>query len=102
MLTKQARDEIARVVKDDLDQRFGGLFVFGPITAEEQTNLYGDAYLHLEIVFDGDPKNLDSDWTVGMLGRIRPKIEHLGAERLESKAFRSRAEYEALLEKVGG
>ena len=94
MLTRYAREEISRIVKEDLYQRFEGQFVFGPIISEEKTDMWGDPYLDILIVFEGDLRDLDPYYTGGMSLRIGSQIESLGTEYPSSHGFMTRAEYE--------
>lgn len=83
-LTPEARETIAGLVRQDLAQRFtDDEFIFDPIVVLPEDNLYGDPddpteYVNVIIVFDGNQKNLDASWTVGMNVRIMPKLEEAG------------------------
>ena len=83
-LTPEARETIAGLVREDLALRFTDTeFVFDPIVVLPEDNLYGDPedtteYVNVLIVFDGDQKLLDAEWTGGMNVRIIPKLEQAG------------------------
>ena len=83
-LTQEARETIASLVRQDLAQRFtDDEFIFDPIVVQPFVDFFDDPEDATEcaeviIVFDGDQKNLDAGWTVGMNVRIRPKLEQAG------------------------
>lgn len=83
-LTPEARETIAKLVQEDLAQRFNeDEFIFNPIVVQPFDDYFNDPEDTTEcaeviIVFDGDQKNLDAGWTVGMNVRIRQKLEQAG------------------------
>ena len=71
-------DKVAGIVKDLLTERFRDEFVFHPIVVRPEIDHDGDEYLEIYVVFDGDQKNLDPGWTLGLSGRIWPEVEAMG------------------------
>ena len=67
-------EKVEDFVRKDLEGRFRDEFVFDPIIANPELDWWGDEFLHIYIVFDGDQKNLDSKWTLGIEGRL---LDHL-------------------------
>ena len=63
MITQDVNDAIVKMVYEDLAGRFKGELEFGPIDIQQEIDQYGDPYLHIRIVFDGDQSKLDSKWT---------------------------------------
>lgn len=96
MTTEVASEEVVRIVTNALSTRFNGEFKFDPIEVEEKLDQDGDQYLHIRIVFDGDQKHLDPEWTSGLVGRIRPELIKLGVANLPSKSFIAKSEWQAL------
>ena len=92
-LTPEARETIAGLVREDLALRFTDAeFVFDPIVVLPEDNLYGDPedtteYVNVLIVFDGDQKMLDAEWTGGMNVRIIPKLEQAGYPYFPIRTF---------------
>lgn len=62
--------KVEGLVRKDLEERFGEEFVFDPIIVNPELDHYGDEFLHIYIIFDGDQKNLDSKWTIGIETRL--------------------------------
>ena len=91
---KAVTDEVANIVRQALENHFGDMIVFDPILVMPKIDHYGDEYLQIYIVFDGDQKLIDPGWTLGLIGRIRPNLIELGVETLPSKMFVEKSEWE--------
>ena len=63
-------DRVEDFVRKDLEGRFKEEFVFDPIIANPELDWWGDEFLHIYIIFDGDQKNLDAKWTLGIERRL--------------------------------
>ena len=99
-MTTKTQGTVANIVKETLTQRFKDEFVFDPIIVEPKIDHDGDKYLSITIVFDGDQKRLDAEWTLGLTRRIRPKLMKLGIDDFLflSKSFIEKSEWEAVQE----
>lgn len=101
-MTTQERDEIVRsVVREIIEERFAGEFVFDPIcvipTVDEWgPDATGETYLNIIIVFEGDQKNLDPGWTSTLIRRIEPKLIEAGIEEFPSPSWVEKSEWEDL------
>ena len=67
---REVIDKVQGLVRRDLEERFGNEFIFDPIIVNPELDHYGDEFLHIYIIFDGDQKNLDSKWTIGIETRL--------------------------------
>lgn len=94
MISQGVYDAIVKMVYEDLSGRFQGELEFGPIDIVEESDQYGDPYLHIRIVFDGDQNKLDAKWTSGLLARLLPKLVDLGIKHVPSKSFFSTKDWE--------
>ena len=94
MITQDVYDAIVKLVYEDLTGRFKGELEFGPINIVEEIDEYGDPYLHILIVFDGDQSKLDSKWTVGLIPRLLPQLIELGIKIVPSRSFFSKEGWE--------
>ena len=85
MTTKLATvtDEVANIVRQTLEEKFGDTLVFDPIEVIPKVDLDGDEYLHIYMVYDGDVELLDTAWTLSFHGLIRRS-----SSSLESRVFR--------------
>ena len=88
------------IVRETLEDRFKGTFVFDPVLAVPEVDEFGDgdgsAYFRILIIFDGDRKQLDPGWTSGLIGRIRPKLIDAGIEEFPSPSFIEKSELSIL------
>ena len=99
-MTTKTQDAVANIVREILAQRFKDEFVFDPIIVEPKIDHDGDKYLSITIVFDGDQKRLDAEWTLSLIRRIRPKLMEQGIDDFLflSKSFIEKSEWEAVQE----
>ena len=81
-----------------MEERFNGQFVFDPIVVRNAVDHDGLDYIRIYIVYDGEQKLLDPDWTVGFAGRIIPKLMELGIDEFPIKSFVDRAGWDAVQE----
>ena len=93
-ITQDVNDAIVKMVYEDLAGGFEGELEFGPINIVEEIDEYGDPYLHILIVFDGDQSKLDSKWTVGLIPRLLPQLVDLGIKIIPSRSFFSKEDWE--------
>ena len=93
MTTLLDTDRVAEIVRQLLDGRFGDTFVFDPIIVEREFDHYGDEYVHVYIVFEGDQDELDPSWTVGLNGRLWPHLMEMGIDSPPSKSFIEKSEW---------
>ena len=91
---------VETIVKETLEDRFKDEFVFEPVLAVPAVDEFGDGdgstYLRIMIIFDGDQKQLDPDWTSGLIGRIEPKLIDAGIEEFPSPSFMEKSEWLSL------
>ena len=96
-MEQERRETVARIVKETLEERFVGDFVFEPILVMPAVDEYGDGdgetYLQIVIVFDGDQELLDPGWTSGLIRRIRPRLIEAGVAEFPSPSFVTKAEW---------
>ncbi len=94
MITKTVTDEMARLVGAALRERFTdeGL-VFDPIIAERAIDHYGDEYVDIFVIFDGDENKLDAHWINGLWIQLDPHLEQLGLTRVPGLSFVEKSEW---------
>ena len=102
--TEATIQEVTRIVREALEERFKDEFVFDPIIVNPRIDHDGDEYLHMYIVLDGDIRNLDTAWTLRLRGIIMdetdeelsvPSISFVGKEEWD-------ASFEATIRKATG
>lgn len=102
-MTTQERDEkVKNIVREAIEERFAGEFVFDPIRVipmvdEWGPDATGETYLRIIIVFDGDQKKLDPAWTGSLIRRIEPKLIEAGIEEFPSPSWVEKSEWEDML-----
>lgn len=98
MITKQQADAIEKIVREILDERFNGQFVFDPIVVRNAVDHDGLDYIRIYIVYTGDQEQLDPSWTAGFAGRLIPKLTALGIDEFPVKSFVDRPGWDAVQE----
>lgn len=85
---------MAKLVGDALRERFkdDGL-VFDPIIAERAVDHYGDEYVDIFVIFDGDQKKLDARWINGLWMMLDPEMEELGITSVPGISFVEKSEW---------
>ena len=68
--TQEVIEKVEQFVRKDLEGRFKDEFVFDPIIVNPELDHYGDEFLHIYIIFDGEQKKLDAKWTIGIETRL--------------------------------
>ena len=84
MISEGDRAKIVSITRRLLEDRFKDDFVFDPIAAVPKIDEYGDEYVEIYIVFDGDQKKLDPVWTHRMTGLIIDDLETVDVELLHT------------------
>ena len=105
-MTTQERDEIVKsIVRETIEERFAGEFVFDPIcvipTVDEWgPDATGETLLRIYIIFDGDQKKLDPAWTGSLIRRIEPKLLAAGIEEFPCPSWVEKSEWEDLYRRL--
>ena len=96
MTTKLATvtDEVANIVRQILEEKFGDTLVFDPIEVIPKVDHDGDEYLHIYMVYDGDAKLIDTAWSLGFYGLAQLKLIEIGVDTLPSASFVEKSEWE--------
>ena len=92
-MDEQLLELVRRYVRKDMESRFGDAFVFDPILVEQRVDHDGEEYLRVDIVFDGDQRKLDADWTSGLVLRLHLKLRKLGIDSIPSPHFIKKSEW---------
>ena len=99
MIDAAAPEKVEELVRELLEGRFGDQFVFDPIEVIPRIDHDGDEYLHIFIVFDGNQKLLDPDWTLTLPRRVSPLLTELGSLNPPSHSFIEKSEWEEVYKK---
>ena len=95
MITKTVTDEMARLVGAALRERYQGEgLVFDPIIAKRAVDHYGDEYVDIFVIFDGDEDKLDARWTNGLWIQLDPHLERLGITSVPGLSFVEKSEWD--------
>ena len=89
-------DKVGKLVRKDLEGRFKDEFVFDPIIVNPELDHYGDEFLHVYIIFDGEQKNLDSKWTIGIERRLFDQLPEEEWPLYAGHSFISKSEWKRI------
>ena len=96
MKTEEMCETLAELVKERLSDLYGGRIKFDPVIVENKTDFYGEDYLHIYVVFDGDEKLLESKQPV-VAWLIDPELDEFGVEKTPSHSFSKKSEWDELI-----
>ena len=71
---REVIDRVESLIRKDLEERFKDEFVFDPIIVNPELDHYGDEFLHIYIIFDGDRSKMDTKWTIGIETRLLQEL----------------------------
>ena len=94
--THEVIERVEDFVRKDLKGRFMGEFVFDPIIVNPELDHYGDEFLHIYIIFDGEQKKLDPKWTNGIEGRLLDQLPDGELPHTPGHSFISRSEWKKI------
>ena len=104
MKTKKAREmeaimleTLAGLVKERLTDIYDGRIKFDPVIVENKTDFYGEDYLHVYVVFEGDEKLLESRQPMPFSRLIDPELDEFGVEKTPSHSFSKKSEWDELI-----
>ena len=95
-LTQEHLNQVSAIVGDALKSHFGARLDFDPIVVKPDVDGYGDPYLRVLVVFEGDQEDLDPAWTGGLIGRIKGKLIDLGVPPYPSISYIKRSEWKVM------
>ena len=87
MYSREVADKVGKLVGDSLRERFKDEFVFDPIVVQPAIDHYGDEYLDIFIIYEGDFKKLDPGWSSGLPMLLRPGLVDLGIASIPCHSF---------------
>lgn len=96
MIVDEATNEIKQMIEALLRERFKDEFEFGPIVVMPRFDHDGEEYLRSYIVFQGDQKKLDPNWTVGLSDLLWERAEELGYPGIPIQLFVEKSEWPEL------
>ena len=88
--------KVEGLVRKDLEGRFKDEFVFDPIIVNPELDHYGDEFLHIYIIFDGDQKRLDPKWTIGIEDRLQAQLPEGELPYASGHAFIEKSEWKEI------
>ena len=97
---KSVTDKVAAIFRSHLESRFGDQLVFDPIRVVPKLSQFGDEYLYVYIVFDGDADVLDPNWVISLYRRMRSELLDLGVTSIPVHSFVERKEYLEIKDQV--
>ena len=89
-------DKVEDFVRKDLEGRFKNGFVFDPIIVNPELDHYGDEFLHIYIIFEGEQKGLDPRWTNGIEDRLLMQLPMGELPNTPGHSFISKSEWKKI------
>lgn len=98
-MTPEAMDKVRDIFAETLNERYAGELVFDPIIVKPDVGYYGDDYVRVLLVVNGNFKQLDPGWDTGLITRVRDKMAAVGVHEFPSPSFIGRKEYQSFLKR---
>ena len=98
-MTPEAMEKVRDIFAETLDERYAGELQFDPIIVKPDVDYYGDDYVRVLLVVNGDADLLDAKWDVGLITRVREKLDKLGIHEFPSPYFIDSQEYQHYLKR---
>ena len=91
---KSVRAQVAAIIRKHLESKFGDRLVFGDIRVIPRLDQWGDEYLHIYTIFDGDGELLDPHWINGLYWLMRPELIEMGIASIPTESYIEKSEYD--------
>ena len=98
-MTPEAMDQVRQIFADTLEERYAGQLEFDPKIVKPDVGFYGDDYVRVLLVVNGDPELLDAEWDVGLITRVRDKLYKIGIDEFPSPYFIDSKEFQYYLKR---
>jgi hypothetical protein len=98
-MTPEAMDKVRQIFAETLDERYAGQLEFDPIIVKPDVGYYGDDYVRVLLVVNGNTDLLDAEWDVGLITRVRDKLNQLGIYEFPSPYFIESKEFQYYLKR---
>lgn len=100
MIEDKVLEEVSSIVRETLAERFDDdEVVFGPIVAIPKIDEYDEEYVDIYIGYEGKGRLIDPEWSLGLVGRIWPRLIELGVPGVPGKAFIPQTEWNQVFRK---
>ncbi len=86
------KEQVAAIYRRHLEDKFGDRLAFDPIVVVPRLDEWGEEYLHIYSVVDGDGGLLDPSWLNSLYRKVRPQLIELGVTSIPSQSFIDKAE----------
>ena len=90
-------ETLAGLVKERLTALYDGKIKFDPVIVENKTDFYGEDYLHIYVVFDGDVNLFKSKRPPVLAWLIDPELDEFGVEKTPSHSYSKKSEWDELI-----
>lgn len=96
-MTPEAMEKVKSVFEATLYERYAGELVFDPVIVKRDVDFYGDDYVRVLLVVNGNTNLLDPEWNVGLITRVRNQLDSIGIQEFPSPYFIDSQEYQSYL-----
>ena len=72
--TQETVEKVEQLVREDLEERFKDEVVFDQIVANPELDWWGDEFVHIYIIYQGDREKLDPRWANGIERRLLAQL----------------------------
>ena len=98
-MTPESMEKVKLIFAETLDERYAGQLEFDPIIVKPDVDFYGDDYVRVLLVVNGNTDLLDAEWDGTLIRRVRNRLDGLGIYEFPSPYFISKSEYRNFLQR---
>ena len=96
-ITEELLEKVGEIVKVRLNELYGDSLIFDPVFVERKFDFYGEDYMHIYIVFEGDEKVFEAKWRGGIEWLIRSDLNEFGVKKSPSHSISKKSEWDELI-----
>ena len=86
------KGQVADIYRSHLEKKFGDQLVFDEIWVTPKLDEWGEEYLQVRVVYDGNGGLLDPNWINGLYWQMQPELIKLGVTNFTSESYIDKAE----------
>jgi len=91
-VSDSVKAQVASIYRSHLERKFGQRLVFDTIRIVPRLDEWGEEYLHVYVVVDGDGDLLEPNWLNSLYWEVRPELLKLGISNFPVESFIDKGE----------
>lgn len=81
------KEQVAAIYRSHLEKKFGDRLIFDEIWVTPKLDEWGEEYLQVRVVYDGDGGLLEPNWLNSLYWQVQPELLQLGVTNFPSSSY---------------